>query len=437
MTTQSAKMHPMQKTETTQVKNMNSEMMEKIAAYAVRTGKTEDEAKAAFAAWLKDEFGVVDMATEDEYLLNEWAEMFVIETRNLGASGGGGRETTVFLGHICGLNESIRDQRQNQREAAILAFRQDKNKAIDNGTIGIVAAYDGVWNINGKPTKDRVDGELPWYAFLVDGTAITMLNTNKESQSYGKPMASESKVRYMYFLGNTQESFISAPKMWRIALNGDDMTHTYELGQLCRVEVVPSSNADSDILYTNRGFAKTVKYNTDDAIPAQYTDAGRFWTNPEHGSCVNLANLLEEYEDRKVPYNNNFIPPVVLTKGYISRMSVEPTDNQYDDTGRNFRISVTSLELQSTYGRESNLAEVTVWVPGRTFDSTHPFEFNNGEEWVPYAERTQVIICGKVKTRMYREDMVPSITALGIYVPPRTARPGARGGNTDTSQLEE
>ena len=71
---------------------MNNEMMEKIAAYAVRTGKTEDEAKVAFAAWLKDEFGVVDMATEDEYLLNEWAEMFVIETRNLGASGGGGRE---------------------------------------------------------------------------------------------------------------------------------------------------------------------------------------------------------------------------------------------------------------------------------------------------------------------------------------------------------
>ena len=63
----------------------------RIAAYAVRTGKTEDEAKVAFAAWLKDEFGVVDMATEDEYLLNEWAEMFVIETRNLGASGGGGR----------------------------------------------------------------------------------------------------------------------------------------------------------------------------------------------------------------------------------------------------------------------------------------------------------------------------------------------------------
>lgn len=418
---------------------MNSEIQEKLAAYAVRTGTTEDEAKQAFSEWLKKEFSIESMENEEDYLLNEWAEMFVIETRNLGKSGGGGRETTKFLGHICGLNDSIRDQRQNQREAAILAFRQDKNKAMDNGTIGIVAANpsEGVWNINGKPTKDRVEGELPWYAFLCDGVAITMLNTNRESKAYGKPMASESKVRYMYFLGNTSETFAMDPKMWRVALNGDDMTHKYELGKLCEIEVVPSANTESDILYTNRGFAKSVKYNTDDSIPTQFTDAARFWTSAEHNSCVDLSNLIEEYDDRKVAYNNNFIPPTLITKGYISRMSVEPTDNQYDDTGRNFRISVTSLALQSTYGRESNLAEVTVWVPGRTFDDTHPFEFHNGEEWVPYAERTQVLICGKVKTRMYREDMVPSITALGIYVPPRTARPGARGGNTDTSQLEE
>jgi len=215
------------------------------------------------------------------------------------------------------------------------------------------------------------------------------------------------------------------------------MTASYKLGQLCEIQVVPSSNQESDILYTNRGFVNTVKYADAADLPADFTDAARFWVSNKHDAYVNLANLLEEYDDRKVSYNDGYIPPVVITKGYISRMSTEPSNNEYDQTGRNFRISVTSLDLQSTYGRESSLSEVTVWIPGRTFDDTNPFEFFNGEEWVPYAERTQVLICGKLKTRKYRDDMVPSLTALGIYVPPRTARPGARGGNTDTSQFEE
>lgn len=416
---------------------MNTEMKEKLAAYAVRVGKTEEEALKEFADWLQKEFSVSDMASEDEYLLNEWAEMFVIETRNLGRGGGGGRDTVTFLGHITGLNDSIRDQREAQREKAIQMFRQDRERAINQGLIGIVTAKDGVWNINGEPSTEKVEQSLPWFAFKCDDKIVTLLNTNRQSASFGKPMGYESKVRYMQFLGNPATEFANGAKMWRVALGGDDMTASYKLGQLCEIQVIPSSNPDADILYTNRGFVKSVKYAPADALPADYTDAARFWVSDKHDSYVNLATLLEEYDDRKVPYNDGYIPPVVITKGYISRMSTEPSANEYDETGRNFRISITSLDLQSTYGRESSLSEVTVWVPGRTFDDTNPFEFFNGEEWVPYAERTQVLVCGKLKTRQFRDDMVPSLTALGIYVPPRTARPGARGGNTDTSQFEE
>jgi len=414
---------------------MSNEWEDKIRGYAERMSKTEEEAMKEFKDWVQTEFST-SIEGEDEYFVNEWAEMFVIETRNLGRSGGG-RDTVTFMGHITGLNDSIRDQRQAQREKAVQMFRQDRDRAINQGLIGVVKIKDGVWHVNGEPTKERVGEGLPWFGFKCDDTIVTLLNTNRESPSHGKPMAYESKVRYLQFLGNTANEFVNNPKMWRVALGGEDMTASYKLGQLCEIQVVPSSNQASDILYTNRAFVNTVKYAGSADLPADFTDAARFWASSKHDSFVNLANLLEEYDDRKIPYNDGYIPPTIITKGYISRMSTEPSNNEYDDTGRNFRISVTSLDLQSTYGRESSLSEVTVWIPGRTFDDTNPFEFFNGEEWMPYAERTQVLICGKLKTRKFRDDMVPSLTALGIYVPPRTARPGARGGNTDTSQFEE
>jgi len=414
---------------------MSNEWKDKIRGYAERMSKTEEEAMKEFKDWVQAEFST-SIDGEDEYFVNEWAEMFVIETRNLGRSGGG-RDTVTFMGHITGLNDSIRDQRQAQREKAVQMFRQDRDRAINQGLIGVVKIKDGVWHVNGEPTNEKVGEGLPWFAFKCDDTVVTLLNTNRESPSFGKPIAHESKVRYLQFLGNTANEFVNNPQMWRVALGGEDMTASYKLGQLCEIQVVPSSNQESDILYTNRAFVNTVKYAETADLPADFTDAARFWVSSKHDSYVNLANLLEEYDDRKVAYNDGYIPPVVITKGYISRMSTEPSNNEYDDTGRNFRISITSLDLQSTYGRESSLSEVTVWIPGRTFDDTNPFEFFNGEEWVPYAERTQVLICGKLKTRKFRDDMVPSLTALGIYVPPRTARPGARGGNTDTSQFEE
>ena len=110
-------------------------------------------------------------------------------------------------------------------------------------------------------------------------------------------------------------------------------------------------------------------------------------------------------------------------------------DSEYDQTGRNFRLSITSLGLQSSYGRDSSMAEVTVWIPGRTYDDGHPFEYNNGEEWTSYAEKTPVIVCGRLKLRPYNGQDVPSITAQSIFVPPRTARPGASGGDTSLDQF--
>ena len=151
-----------------------------------------------------------------------------------------------------------------------------------------------------------------------------------------------------------------------------------------------------------------------------------------------LSELVETYDRKKLPnYNGNgHYGPLIITKAIVSRVSKEATESQWDQTGRSFRMNVTGLSLQSKYGKESSQNEITVWIPGRVHDDTHPFEYKDEYgEWKPYAERTQVIIFGRLKLRPYKDDMVPSITAFGVYVPPRTARPGAVGGDTSLGQF--
>ena len=67
-------------------------VLERLEGYAERTGKKIGEAANEYFAWIKQEFAVSDWKDEDDDLLIEWAEMFTLETRNLG-SGGGSRET--------------------------------------------------------------------------------------------------------------------------------------------------------------------------------------------------------------------------------------------------------------------------------------------------------------------------------------------------------
>ena len=101
-------------------------------------------------------------------------------------------------------------------------------------------------------------------------------------------------------------------------------------------------------------------------------------------------------------------------------------NSEYDQTGRSYRMSV--------YRQHSK--DVTIWIPGRMADEEHPFEFKNKDgEWQEYAEKTQVIVVGRLRLRPYNDDMQASISALGIYVPRMTARPAGGRGNTSLDQF--
>jgi len=407
-------------------------VLERLEGYAERTGKKIGEAANEYFAWIKQEFAVSDWKDEDDDLLIEWAEMFTLETRNLG-SGGGSRETITFVGEFVGIDDSINDLRTNVRERGITAYRNNSSQAIDNGLIGIIKAKDGVWHVNGEPTRERIDGDkLPWFGLKCDDDLICLMNDK------GTPMAPESKVRNLYLLGNVKDKFNKEIAVWRISLTGTNMSEEYEFGRPVTCQVILPNKKEYDTVYTNRDFSKTMVY-TDSFVDEE----DRVLLRPEkylvsQDVYAEIDELSEIYDERKIQSNSgNYYCPPIITKGYVSRLNLEPMENQYDQTGRAFRLSVTSPSLQRKYGKDSAMSEVTVWVPGRIYDDSHPFEFKDSYgEWQPYAEKTPVIIFGKIRMSVYNDQTTPNLTALGIYVPSRTARPGAKGGDTNLDQFK-
>ena len=416
-------------------------VIERLKPYAERMELELAAAIKQFVDFLGKEFGVTDPLSEDEFYLSQWAEQFVIETRNLGPTTSGGRDTVTFVGYIVGVDEYINDLRKNQMSNALSAWDRNSTQAIDTKTIGVVSAKEGRWHVNGEPTSETIDGDnLPWFGFEHDGRVLCLLNQNQSSPNVGKPMAPSSEMRTVFFLGNTEDKFDSQITLWRIGVQGVDMKAEYQIGEACKIQVV-SPKEGSDNLYTNRGFAKSIVYTDEfvsEELRAELTPE-RFLVNDRiHNEFEELDDLLEAYDERKGVRSDGggFTHPYIITRGTVSRLNRESNDSQYDQTGRSYRLAITSLGVQNLYGKDSPMSEVTVWIPGRVHDDTHPFEFKDDDgEWQPYAERTTVIIFGKLRLSIYNNETTPSITAYGVYVPRKFARPGVSGGDTSLDQF--
>jgi len=410
------------------------DVLERLNGYGERVGKQIGEVANEFKAWLKVEYSVDDPLTEDTFYLSQWSEQFVLETRNLGGSGGSGRETVTFVGMFVGAENENRDQRAGMMERAMNVFKSNRGRAVDEGHIGIVTAKSGEWYVNGQPSGERLQGsDLPWFAFEHNDEILCLLNKQNEST---KPMAPTSVSRTLYFLGSAENS--NEIKKWRVSVSGNNMDANYQRWTACKIKVI-EPKVDRDTLYTNRDFADKVEY-TDKWLPENLRKtftAERLLTDDNmHSEYVDLSELLEAHGERKViGANGTTYNPVVITKGYVSLLNREPSESTVDPTGRSYRINITNLGLQSRFGRESFASTVTVWIPGRMNDEDHPFEFQKDGKWIPYAEKTQVIIVGRLRIRPYKDEMLPSIGALGIYVPSKTARPSGGTGSTDLNQF--
>jgi len=405
-------------------KTWPEDVLERLRGYAERMNMLIGEAANHFKEWLAVEFSVEDPLDEDPFYLTQWSEQFVIESRNVSA--GRLRETTSYVGMFVGIEDSERDNRKGAFDRAVNMFNSNRDRAIDEGHIGILTAKEGVWHINGKATNERVDGSnLPWYGFEHGDMILCLLNTRNGER---KPMAPKSISRTAYFMGSPESG--GDIQMWRINLQGKSMNAGYEKWEACKIQVIEPTNKDSDTLYTNNNFHETVEY-TNEWLPEHLRTAlspDRLLINPKmHNEFVDLADLVEAHEDRKIVTNNGMtMNPIVITKGYITYLNKEPMDSEYDPTGRSYRLNI--------YG--PNVDPVTVWVSGRMHDEDRVFEYKDAKgNWRGYNEKTQVIVVGRLRLRPYNNEMQASLSALGIHIPHKTARPAGGSGDTTLEQF--
>ena len=401
-----------------------NDVTERLQGYAERNNISLDEATEKFTKWLKAEFEVDNALSEDEFYLKQWSEQFVIERRN--ESLGNQRETVTWVGMFVGIEDAPRDDRKSTYDRAVQAFRNNRERAIEQNLIGVLTAKEGRWHINGKPSDERVNGsDLPWFGFEYDDAILCLLN-NRNGEF--KPMAPTSLSRKAYFMGSAEKG--GDIQLWSISLQGKAMEANYTKWEACTIQVIAPTREGQDILYTNRNFHETVDY-TDAWLPEhlrQAFSAERLLVNPKmHGEYVELSDLIEAHADRSfVTKSGATVNPIVITSGYITYLNREAMSSDYDPTGRTYRLNVYRQGVEP----------VTAWVSGTMHDNDRVFEYRdrNGD-WRFYNERTQVIIVGRLRLKPYNNEMRPSMTALGVYIPPRTARPDGGSGETSLKQF--
>ena len=227
----------------------------------------------------------------------------------------------------------------------------------------------------------------------------------------------------------------------------DNRNHEVRVGVPCKIQVrMPTTelNAFKDILNTNMNFWDTVEYTNDfvDEGVKRYLNPFTYWTNEDFVDemFVDLESLGEAYEANVRTFEGadgrqGKVGPIVFTKGIVNRMSPEGRESEYDESGRSYSLSLTSSKLQRVNGTGIG-SDITVWVSGACNDLSHPFHFEeeDGEKW-PYAERSPVLVCGRLAMSSRDGQMIPNIKAMGVFASARRSRRGQRGGNTGSEQF--
>ena len=115
-------------------------------------------------------------------------------------------------------------------------------------------------------------------------------------------------------------------------------------------------------------------------------------------------------------------------------MSSEPRDNQYDEDGRGYSLTLTNSALVSEYGVKSQ-SNVMCWIGSACKDLTNPFVAFNGEEAIPYAEKSNVLVCGRIGIKRVDGVDLPSLKVMGVYTEERRIRKRQGGGDTSEGQF--
>lgn len=422
-----------------------AEVVERLSMQAERTNESLEKVQEAFIKHLLKEHSCDDWAAESEDLLIDWAESFIIMDRRSSVSGGGA-DTTTFVGTFVGVDAKSADRRANIVRRRVQSWTQNSNEALGSGQVGHYMKEGDMWVINTTngviETNESVEN-IPSMGFRAGNDYICLLSRA------GRPYPHTSVGRHYYFLGNETNEFVNNGNvaLWRVDCTDDNKDHEVRIGVPCKIQVrLPTTELEAfkDILNTNMNFWNTVEY-TDDFVDEgvkKFLNPFTFWTNEDFvdDMFVDLESLAEAYEANVRTFEGadgrqGRVGPIVFTKGIVNRMSPEGRESEYDESGMSYSLSLTSSKLQRVNGTGIG-SDITVWISGACNDLSHPFHFEeeDGEKW-PYAERSPVLVCGRLAMSSRDGEMIPNIKAMGVFASARRSRRGQRGGNTGSEQF--
>ena len=416
-------------------------VLERMQKHAERTGDKLPDVIKHFLSFIESEHSCEDWMEEDEDLLIDWAEQCFIQLRR--STVGGGANTVPFVGCFVGVDAKKTDRRGGMVSRASREYAMNNKEAIDNGVVGEYFEQGNFWAIrtaNGVvDTNDPVEEE-PSMGLRVDGKYICLMG-----RTTGRPMYPSLLGRNYYFLGNHENEFDKDIKLWRVDALGDSSDMHVKVGEPCRIQVRPpnpdAAEAFRDVLGTGIGFHENIEYTTNfvDEDEVKFLHPHKFLASDLfHQLYVPLESLSNACATGSRTFEINGetgrAGPIVFTKGSVSRLSTEGRESQYDETGRNFSLNLTNISLQSEYG-EKPQAEVSCWISGACYDSTNPFVARKGDEEIPWAEKSSIIVIGRIGMSVRDGVESPKMNVFGIYADPRRIRKRTEGGNTNMSQF--
>jgi hypothetical protein len=420
---------------------MPSSVLERLEKHSERTGDKLEKVTNHFLGFIAVEHGCKDWTVEDEDLLIDWAEQCFVQLRR--GTVGGGANTVTFVGCFVGVDANKKDRREGMVKRATREYLVDGKAAVDSGRVGLYKKNDNFWGIktqNGMLETNEPIDEAPTMGFRVDNQYVCLMG-----MTTGRPMTPSLMGRNYYFVGNEESEFDKDIKLWRVDALGSAVDLQVKVGEPCRIKVRPpnpeAAKGFKDVLGTSMGFEDNIQY-TDDFVSEEerkFLHPHKFLASTDfHNLYVPLENLAEVYNERHRTFDTadgeGKAGPIVVTKGTVNRLSTESRESPYDQTGRNFMLSLSNVALQSLFG-QGRKGEVTCWVSGACYDNTKPFVSRKGSEEIEWAEKSTILVIGRIGMSILDGEEVPKMNVFGVYADPRRIRKRMEGGNTSMSQF--
>ena len=158
----------------------HAEVEERLKWWAEKHGKTIEEAREQFTAYLLTDLGISEPSKEDDDFLIEAAESFMVERRVMSSTSSA--NAVALVGFFTGFDSKVRDAQERKRAPAVSAALNDLNDAIATGLVARAYTEDGVWMLekaDGPVKTEESADEKPWFLFEEHGLSLLSYRTTR------------------------------------------------------------------------------------------------------------------------------------------------------------------------------------------------------------------------------------------------------------------